>query len=373
VIARSILLLMVSWLVVIGGCSLPTDTGDSQPNGNNIKAKEAIVNVLSSNQELSAITWSPNETTVLYIQTGKPEKAGFDEAYAWRVEENQAKFICDVSPGFIGFSWSPSGQYFIISETPGEGVVNSVFNADSLTEAGSRIRSLDVPVWSADSKFLAYGFEQHDYGDSWGSLQVHELGQAQGQYIWNTRNYLYKVEYWDAQGNIGYLEINDKGQQSHKTTQNVRPSISGVHLGDTREQVETALGDDYLETPPGEATMNFPEPVYRWTYARGYEVFIGQDSGEVWEIMSSYPQAETNLGVRIGDSAAKVFEIYRPQYIEPESIHGGKLYGVFKVEGAAALSFRFDTDPGTIRSEIQPDSKVISMDLTYPNIMDDDF
>ena len=84
---------------------------------------------------------------------------------------------------------------------------------------------------------------------------------------------------------------------------------------------------DYEETPPGEETIYFPEPVYRWTYQKGFKVFIGGNSGKVLEIISTYPQAETNLGVKIGDTAAKVFEIYRPKYIEPESIHGGKLTG----------------------------------------------
>ncbi|HWQ89303.1 MAG TPA: hypothetical protein VN374_04960 [Desulfitobacteriaceae bacterium] len=359
------------FLVFMAGCSKPLNP--VAQNGNNSKAKGAITNVLNSNKEISQITWSPDETTVLYVQKGNPEKAGSNEVYAWKVSEEQAKLISDVSPSFLGFTWSPNSKFFLISENLGEGVFNSVFNAGTLMPEGDRIKSLDVPVWSADSMFLAYGFEQHDYGESWGSLQVYELGQANGEYIWNTKNYIYKVEYWDVLGNIGYLEIDDKGKQSHKTTQNIRPSISGVHLKDTREQVIAALGNDYIQTPPEEATMNFPEPVYRWTYLKGYEVFMGQNTGKVWEIMTTFPTAETNLGAKIGDSAAKVFEIYRPKYIEPESVHGGKLYGIFKVEGAAALSFKFNTEAGTIRPEIKPDSKVISIDLTYPSIMDDDF
>lgn len=369
---HQLLALLIILLVLAAGCSKPLDL-DGQQNGNKGKNKEAIMNGLHSNPEIFQIVWSPDETAVAYVQKGSPEKAGSNEVYVWKVTEEEAKWLCEVSPGFLGFSWSPNSKYILISETPGEGVFSSVWNIAALMPAGDRIKSRDVPVWSGDSRFLAYGFEHHDYGESWGSLQVHKLGEAEGEYIWNTKNYIYKVEYWDAQGNIGYLEIDDKGKQSHKTTQNIRPSISGVHLKDTREQVMTALGNDFTQTSPEEATMNFPEPVYRWSYDKGYEVFIGRNSGRVWEIMATHPAAETNLGAKIGDSAARVFEIYRPKYIEPESIHGGKLYGIFKVEGAAALFFRFDTAAGSTRPEIKPDSKVISIDLTYPSILDDDF
>lgn len=75
----------------------------------------------------------------------------------------------------------------------------------------------------------------------------------------------------------------------------------------------------------------------------------------------------------MGDTAARVWEIYRPKYIEPESIHGGLLIGVFKVEGAAVLSFGFDTREGAMRTEIKSQNRVVNMNLTYPNILDDDF
>jgi len=363
--------LVLLLLAFMAGCAKLSGPVD-QPKDNDRKAINEITNQLSANADISAITWSPDETAVLYIQRGKPEKAGFNDVYIWKVNEDQAKIIGDISPGFLKFTWSPNSQYFLISETPGEGVINRILNAASLKEE-KKLASLDIPVWSSDSMSLAYGFEQHAYGPSVGSLEVYKLGQVQGDKIWSAINYLYKVEFWDAQGNIGYTEINDKGQQSHKTTQNIRPSVSGVHLTDTRETVKAALGENYTETPPGEETLGFPEPVYRWTYDKGYKVFIGKDSGQVLEIVATYPGAETNLGVKVGDTAAKVFEIYRPKYIEPVSIHGGKLYGVFKVEGAAVLSFTFDGEPRLQPVDIPPERKVTSIWLTYPNIMDDDF
>jgi hypothetical protein len=39
------------------------------------------------------------------------------------------------------------------------------------------------------------------------------------------------------------------------------------------------------------------------------------------EIYATAPEAETNLGLKVGDTAARVFDIYRSEYMEPESIH----------------------------------------------------
>jgi hypothetical protein len=154
---------------------------------------------------------------------------------------------------------------------------------------------------------------------------------------------------------------------------NSMPSISGVHLGDTKEQVRAVLGDKYVETPPDEEPGHFPEPVYCWTYEAGYMVFFGKDSGKVLEIIATSSEAETNLGAKIGDTSDKVFSIYRPKYIEPVSVHGDQLIGIFKVEGGAALVFGWDQKDGKNPEDIKPEDKVVSMILTYPSILDDSF
>lgn len=59
------------------------------------------------------------------------------------------------------------------------------------------------------------------------------------------------------------------------------------------------------------------------------------------------------------------------RYIEPVSIHGGKIYGMFKVEGAAALYFQFDLKEGQSLADIKPENKVVRM--VYPEILDDSF
>lgn len=365
-------LLLISMIFILAGCSTP----DSQTNEKQDKdqySQEIIKEKLNSNKKVFKATWSPDNTRVVYIQAGKPEKNGMDEAYLWQVGEEKARFIRNVSPTPHGFIWSPDNNYFLISEKLGEGSLSSIVNADSLDEADYKIKSISIPVWSPDSLSLAYGNEQHYYGVSWGSLEIYKLGEEQSEYLWNTKNYLYKVETWDEQGNIGYTEINSNGQESKKTTKNIRPSITGVRLGDTKEQVRAALGNAYKETPPSEEIGHFPEKVFRWDYNDGFIIFIGADSGKVLEIITSSPQAETNLGIKVGDTATKVFEAYRSHYIEPESIHGGVLYGLFKVEGAAALHFKFDLQEGQSLADIKPDNKVIQMILTYPEILDDSF
>lgn len=360
--------LVLGIIIVVAGCSTP---GIGQDNDR--YTKDIIEDKLTADQDVFKVTWSPDNTKVVFIRTGKPEKNGSDEAYLWQVGEEQARYVRDVQPTTHGFSWSPDSHYFLISEKSGEGSVSTIINASSLAEEGERIISISIPVWSPDSMALAFGNEERFYENSWGTLEVYKLSTAEREYIWKARNYLYKVEFWDTEGNIGYTEINDKGQESKKTTRNIRPSISGVHLRDSMDQVRAALGNDYKETPPGEEIGHFPEKVYRWDYDKGFIIFIGAESGEVLEITATSPEAVTNLGIKMGDTAAKVFEVYRPKYIEPESIHGGIIYGLFKVEGAAALFFHFDLEEGQTLADINPQNKVERMTLTYPEILDDSF
>jgi len=331
------------------------------------------MDVLTS-EGVSRITWSPDDIKVIYIEENKSEENGLSEAYLWKVGEEKAAVVRVVSQETYSFTWASGSQYFLISEKQGEKFVNSIVNADNLFEEEYKIKSTSIPVWNPDGLSLVFSDEQNDYGEGWGSLEVYTIGEKKSEYIWKAKDTLYEIESWDQEGNIAYTEVYE-GKETKKTTQNIRPAISGVHLGDTKEEVRTALGTDYEETPPSAEVGHFPEQVYRWTYDKGFTIFVGEESGKVLEILATSPEAETNLGVKIGDTAAKVFEAYRQKYIEPESIHGGKLFGVFKVEGAAALSFNFTMGEEEVQfpREIKPESKVEMMILTYPEQMDDSF
>ena len=67
-----------------------------------------------------------------------------------------------------------------------------------------------------------------------------------------------------------------------------------------------------------------------------------------------------------------VLPLYRSKYEEPESIHGGQLKGVFKVENGAALIFDFNVEDGLVNPEpIDGTDKVERIILTLPTYMDE--
>jgi hypothetical protein len=103
-------------------------------------------------------------------------------------------------------------------------------------------------------------------------------------------------------------------------------------------------------------------------------VVVGHGSNKVLEIRSTSPERETDLGVKVGDQADKVLSTYREKYSEPDSIHGGKLYGCFKAEEGQALAFAFNIENGYFNSEeIPTDKQVEGILLTYPTYIDDSF
>lgn len=152
-----------------------------------------------------------------------------------------------------------------------------------------------------------------------------------------------------------------------------QPSIAGIQLYDDKEKVKEILGTEFKETFFEEAG-HYPEPFYIWKYESGFEVVFGEDSHKVYQITTTSPEGATNLESKVGDSAEEIFEVYRDKYIEPESIHGGMLYGVFKVENGQALIFDFNIEDGLVNSgEINPDAELERIILTYPEFLDDSF
>lgn len=153
----------------------------------------------------------------------------------------------------------------------------------------------------------------------------------------------------------------------------LQPSIAGIQLYDDKEKVKEILGTEYQETFYEEAG-HYPEPFYIWEYETGFEVVFGKESNKVYQITTTSPEGTTNLGSKVGDSAEETLEVYRAKYIEPESIHGGMLLGVFKVENDQALIFDFNIEDGLVNSEeIKSDANVERIILTYPAFLDDSF
>jgi len=364
-------IMLFSLLAVFSGC-----TSGTENTGNEEKeyTRALIQEELNTTEGIYDITWSPDNQKVIYRAEGNSENNDPDKVYLRKVGEDKANIVREISQGNYSFTWSPDSQYFLISEQQGEKISSNIFNADTLAEEKYKIESTSLPIWNPKGLSLVFANEKNYYGDSWGYMETYTIGDENSEYIWKARDTQYLPEFWDEEGNIAYTEVY-KGNKTKKTTKNIKPSISGVHLGDSRDQVKAVLGEDYEETPPSGEMGHFPEQVYRWTYDQGFIVFIGETSGKVLEISATSPEAETNLGINVGDTAEKVFQTYRPQYMEPESIHGGKLYGIFKVEGAAALCFYFVMEEGETQydRDVKPDAKVERILLTYPEHLDDSF
>jgi len=163
----------------------------------------------------------------------------------------------------------------------------------------------------------------------------------------------------------------DDGKKESDTA--IKPSLAGISLGDSKEKVEEILGKDYKETYY-EVAGHFAETYYGWKYENGISVYIGKDSSQVLEVRATCPGTETNLGIKVGDNADTVFNAYRSKYIEPESLHGGKLIGWFKVESGAVMAFNFNIEDGiTNPGEVNGDTRVEEIILTYPAHVDDSF
>lgn len=170
------------------------------------------------------------------------------------------------------------------------------------------------------------------------------------------------------------LSPRETKEENHSSWQDSsQPSIAGISLGDHKDKVKELLGTDFTETHYEEGG-HFKEPFVLWEYSHGYSITIGQNSNKVLQIVATAPDAYTNLGVKVGDSAEEILPLYRDKYQEPTSIHGGKLYGVFKVEKGQGIIFDFNKEDGLVNlSEADLTGPVERIILTYPEYLDDSF
>lgn len=150
-----------------------------------------------------------------------------------------------------------------------------------------------------------------------------------------------------------------------------KPSIGGIHLGDTRTQVIDVLGNDYEESFEEEGG-HFGEPYYILDYQEGIKIILGKDSGKVMQIDVTTPGMATDMGVEVGDKATDAIARYREKYSEPESIHSGeKLEGWFEVGEGALVILDVDRDDETIvNPDITSDAEVEMIRLVYSRYID---
>lgn len=165
--------------------------------------------------------------------------------------------------------------------------------------------------------------------------------------------------------NQNNTQNNNQGEQSG------RPTLGGIHLGDSFTQVEQILGKDYKETfheEPG----HFPEAWYSREYVKGVTVIVGKDSNKVLEIDATAPAFPTNLGAKVGDNADTVFKQYGEKYKEFKSNQGdGPLPGFYELEEGMLIIFDLNKSDGMLfNPAVKPDSKVELIRLTYASNLD---
>lgn len=149
------------------------------------------------------------------------------------------------------------------------------------------------------------------------------------------------------------------------------PSIGGISLGDSVEKVNSILGTEYTSKAIEDGGY-FGEPYYERTYNKGLKLIIGKNSGKVLQIMSTDPNAATELGIKISDPSETILQRYRTKYKEPVSPHGaGTLQGWFEVENGQLMIFDFDAeDESMVNEKIDPNSKVERLILAYSKFLD---
>ncbi|KPU44777.1 hypothetical protein OXPF_18630 [Oxobacter pfennigii] len=141
----------------------------------------------------------------------------------------------------------------------------------------------------------------------------------------------------------------------------VRPrSLGGICLGDSIEDVVKILGKDYKESLETDDSGYFKEDLTVWTYDKGITVKFGKETEKVISVTSFSPDFETDLGVRVEDSAKTGFEKYKPKSDQVTSRHTGEpLEGWFDIGEEKLIILDFDKGNNTKVNSIVEDSSII--------------
>jgi hypothetical protein len=156
-------------------------------------------------------------------------------------------------------------------------------------------------------------------------------------------------------------------EQPEENSTNFGASIGGIQLGDSPEDVAGLLGRGYAETIEEDAAGMIGEDMIVRTYENGITIWFGKDSGKVIRILSSTSDHQTDLGLKVGDTANKVFECYEKAFETPKSRHSGKsLTGWYSTGADEVIIFDFNKE-NDIRTnfDIEPDSLVEEIVLGF--------
>jgi hypothetical protein len=145
------------------------------------------------------------------------------------------------------------------------------------------------------------------------------------------------------------------------------PTLGGIGLGASQDQVLGILGDRYTETIHQDLGHMIGEDLVVWTFDQGIEVTFGKRSGRAIRVTVQDPDFPTNLGVKVGDHAQTALDNYRDSYQEARSRHYDTvLEGWFLLEEGAVLILDFDASDGSlVNGPIQAGSSIEQIVLAY--------
>lgn len=359
---KKYLIIILSILMSLAlGCSQPAPPGEKDPH---LLREEA----LKANNRVSAWAWNPARSLLAFVEE---EQEG--ALRIWSLEKEAPEAWAQVPLGIGQLTWSPQGDRLWAGQTGEEANRIWIYGLEQAEPLAGPIETRGWPAWHPEGTHLAYGHDWVFETYPWGLLEVLDLEQGEVRLFWKTYQARYEVTQWDGDLVLHYLFTDQTGQTQSQQAPYIFPTLGGIGLGDGQSQVEALWGKADEETDWGTELLNYPEPVKMLYYERGLQVVLTQETQKVLEVSATSPDFKTNLDVGPGDGSALVFERYRGRYIEPETIHGGVVPGLFKTEGGSALYFRFDLKDQESPQDIGPEHQVIQVSLTMPELMDDSF
>lgn len=150
------------------------------------------------------------------------------------------------------------------------------------------------------------------------------------------------------------------------------PALEGLRRGDSVDMVKSLLGDSYRREAFDDDIFTFGEPFLKLHYEdRGITVVAGQDTGTVFEVLTTSPDTVTNLGFRVGDPAGEVLEDYRQRYSEALSNQDDSvLTGWFLVDGQDLVIINYGQSDSLGNPPLTPEARVERIILTSMDYMD---
>lgn len=174
--------------------------------------KNEITNVLTTHSMFKIISWSPDNKMVIFIREDDKK------LMIWNIGESNAKIVMD-DYGFVRLIWSPDSSYFLASaplDNEGKLVETRIIKAEDLSKKKFGVVSGHFPVLSFNSKYLAIDGIETDKNTKWSAITIISLETGETRTMLRSKDIstTYQVKYWDNQNVIGYLEKDNKTNQT---------------------------------------------------------------------------------------------------------------------------------------------------------------